>query len=262
MSLIRKVAKRILGGSLEHLRERVPISEYKRKLAKDKDLNQFYEASLPQITSHRPDFEQALRENDVYHYSIQIYEILKCLKSCIGKISPDALILDVGASDGFFLKQVHPSGIGLNLLTSCVERIRDDGCRSVQANIENLPYDDEVFDYVLCFETLEHVPNPIASLRELKRICKNKVYISIPWISKTRIHPPKRLGGVANSHIFEFDEIDFRSIISHVGLEVGYYHKVRILDDIYMASKLWMDKFYFYPQGGYFNAFQFYELTK
>ena len=54
-----------------------------------------------------------------------------------------------------------------------------------------LPINDESFDYVLCTEVLEHVPEPIKAIRELKRICKKggKIIITAPFTSGLHQEP-------------------------------------------------------------------------
>ncbi len=43
-----------------------------------------------------------------------------------------------------------------------------------------LPYDDQSFDTIVSFETLEHVPDPEAALREFHRVCRDSIIISVP----------------------------------------------------------------------------------
>ena len=55
-------------------------------------------------------------------------------------------------------------------------------------DINNLPIEDEKFDYVLCTEVLEHVPEPLESMKELTRICKKGGYIIITAPFTSGIH--------------------------------------------------------------------------
>ncbi len=51
------------------------------------------------------------------------------------------------------------------------------------ADLCNLPFPDDTFDYVMSTEVLEHLPNPGQALMELKRIAKPEAYliISVPF---------------------------------------------------------------------------------
>ncbi|MFA6760242.1 MAG: methyltransferase domain-containing protein [Sulfuricurvum sp.] len=42
----------------------------------------------------------------------------------------------------------------------------------IVSDIINIPVDDCEFDYVICTEVLEHLPEPILALRELTRVLK------------------------------------------------------------------------------------------
>lgn len=52
------------------------------------------------------------------------------------------------------------------------------------ASIENLPFENEEFDTILCTNVLEHVKNPDAALCEFSRVLKKngKVIISVPFL--------------------------------------------------------------------------------
>ena len=58
-------------------------------------------------------------------------------------------------------------------------------------DITDLPIDEETFDYVLCTEVLEHVPEPIKAMKELTRICKKggKLIITAPFTSGIHQEP-------------------------------------------------------------------------
>lgn len=49
-----------------------------------------------------------------------------------------------------------------------------------EANLETLPFGDKEFDVVVCTHTLEHVRDIQATLRELRRVCRERLIIVVP----------------------------------------------------------------------------------
>jgi len=50
----------------------------------------------------------------------------------------------------------------------------------IQDNIEKLPFDDKAFDTVLCTHALEHLLNPGKTIREIRRVARQKIIIVVP----------------------------------------------------------------------------------
>jgi ubiquinone/menaquinone biosynthesis C-methylase UbiE len=96
-------------------------------------------------------------------------------------------ILDVGCGEGFTLNRLKEKGIGKKLegieyLKAAIElghKTYPD-INIKQGNIYNLPYKDNSFDLVLCTEVLEHLDKPEDGLRELVRVSKKYLVISVP----------------------------------------------------------------------------------
>lgn len=48
-------------------------------------------------------------------------------------------------------------------------------------DVQNLSFKDKSFDIVLCQQVLEHVPNPVKAISELKRVTKKQLIITVPY---------------------------------------------------------------------------------
>jgi SAM-dependent methyltransferase len=48
-------------------------------------------------------------------------------------------------------------------------------------DVQKLSFKDKSFDIVLCQEVLEHVPDPVVAIKELKRVAKKQLIISVPY---------------------------------------------------------------------------------
>lgn len=96
-------------------------------------------------------------------------------------------ILDVGSGEGFTLNRLKEKGIGKKL--EGLEYSKDaialgkktyPDIKITQGSIYELPYEDNSFDLVLCTEVLEHLDEPKKALKELIRVSKKYLVISVP----------------------------------------------------------------------------------
>jgi ubiquinone/menaquinone biosynthesis C-methylase UbiE len=87
------------------------------------------------------------------------------------------LILDVGGGFGimaqFLPKFVNVNENYLNLDIS-IEMLKYSPYQNILAAAENLPFRNNVFDYVICSEVLEHVNDKRKTLSEAYRVLKQK----------------------------------------------------------------------------------------
>lgn len=90
-------------------------------------------------------------------------------------------LLDVGCGRGYFLSRVAEARPDLELVGSdVVDKLAYQGMRLVAGNIESLPFEDRSFDVVTCSHTLEHIVDPSAAIRELKRVAKRVLFVAVP----------------------------------------------------------------------------------
>jgi SAM-dependent methyltransferase len=65
----------------------------------------------------------------------------------------------------------------------------ESGAAMVAADLTELPFDDESFDLVICNHVLEHIPDDIAAMRELRRILASDGYAVMQHpIDAGRVH--------------------------------------------------------------------------
>jgi SAM-dependent methyltransferase len=95
-------------------------------------------------------------------------------------------ILEVGVGEGEVASRLAarwPSAciVGIDLPDDALaSHWRDAPLAGAFADIARLPFPDSSFDLVLAIEVLEHVPDPPAALRELARVARRDVVISVP----------------------------------------------------------------------------------
>lgn len=104
----------------------------------------------------------------------------------IGELAPESF-LDAGCGEGFvaelMLKQfpgLKLTGFDFNSESVALARIKNPGVTFVEASIFDIPFPEKSFDLVGCFEVLEHQTNPRPALKELARVTRKHVLISVP----------------------------------------------------------------------------------
>ena len=194
----------------------------------------------------------------VAHARSQFYELITTIRTRLDRVGRGRSALDAGASDGLFLDQLGlKNGVGLNIVEACTRKIRSDGMRACRGDLEWLPFQDKAFDTVICCQALEHLPNPIHALRELTRVCRGRIFLSIPWVPLTRIK--SRPQDDFEGHIFEFSTSDFPKIVSHTSLTIGYAQEIEVMPQVQNPFHHLLLKRYLWRS--YFPKLQYYELV-
>ena len=106
------------------------------------------------------------------------YEHLHRYALC-GEYVAESKVLDLACGDGYgsvVLARTAASVTGVDLDGETIERARS---RYSSKNIDfivgdatDVPLDDQLFDVVVSFETIEHVKDPVAVVREIRRLLK------------------------------------------------------------------------------------------
>ena len=197
-----------------------------------------------------------LKHPDLYIEQVRYYRMYDFFKKEYPEIfNSNTTILNVGDTDGILLEALGKNRTSLNINRECVEFIKKKGVEAVLGDAENLEFENSSFDFVFCFQTLEHCPNPIKVLNELGRVAKKKLFLSIPYTEQTNIYNinywidlkksswgEKEVKNV-DCHIFEFSPEDFKNVLSYTNLEyeknfpIDYFNndsfKGRLLNKIY-----------------------------
>jgi len=186
------------------------------------------------------------------------------LRQRIGERLCDAEILDVGDVDGLILRDLGKRRLGFNLAESAVRNIRANGIEAVLGDGHTMPFEEASFDYVLCFETLEHVESPFELLSELARVVRpgGSVFVSVPWVSRTAVHGRDRSAERGEMHIFEFSRGDFDAILSHTPLRIAWEAVFDVLGPPHtIAERAYLlAKRRDHMVGATFKRFQFFDL--
>lgn len=106
------------------------------------------------------------------------------IRSLLSDIDPGT-ILDAGCGEGVVLELIgdfrgRQFGLDIDLDRLLSANTHLLTTPLLQANIHSLPLRDDQFDTVLSLEVLEHVGNPEVALKELYRVTRKYLLISVP----------------------------------------------------------------------------------
>ncbi len=115
--------------------------------------------------------------------------------------------LDVGCGTGEYLFEASKfcdEPIGLDVSSIYLKRIKrtNKELSLIQADAQALPVKDRCIDYVLCSETIEHLPDPETAIREISRVTRKGFMISTPNYGFLRIAMAK----ISKSSLMKLDK--------------------------------------------------------
>ena len=127
-------------------------------------------------------------QNSVFHYSIATRArnpyFLDLLKPSEGE-----KVLDIGCGVGYFMDLLESSSKaeiwGIDISSESVVTAKQYfGDKVMVGSTDHLPFEDNFFSKALCSEVLEHVPDDIAAIKEIKRILKPKgeLVVTVPCL--------------------------------------------------------------------------------
>ena len=122
-------------------------------------------------------------------------------------------VLDIGCALGFFVQGFNECGIeahGVDISEWAIKHAKPN-CQVVDICEQKLPFEDNYFDLVTCYDILEHIPVQFHEFvfSEINRVCSKTLYIHQPFL-------------VMPEQVYGKPEDD----ISHVALMPPYYYNL------------------------------------
>jgi ubiquinone/menaquinone biosynthesis C-methylase UbiE len=131
----------------------------------------------------QPSHEKYSSRNPISRYLVRNFF------SKLGEIldMTEGKLLDVGAGAGdaymFLPAEVKRRGVvAVEPNAAYFERMSEitPELEQVEGSIYELPFEDESFETVMCSEVLEHLTEPEKGVRELARVCRRWLVVSVP----------------------------------------------------------------------------------
>lgn len=106
----------------------------------------------------------------------------KCTEEILKNVKGET-VLEVGCGRGYLsnllaLQGNYVTGVDIKIEENLVRKFSN--INFIEANIQKLPFENHIFDTVVCTHTLEHVQDIYGALIELRRVAKKRLIICIP----------------------------------------------------------------------------------
>ena len=139
---------------------------------------------------------KSLKRSDIDRYYRGLFRIVsthgcrnRVIEKWLNAAKPAESFLDVGCEWGYQVRRMAKKGLratGVDISATKVRKaklIADQlhiNCDFLVQDAEQLEFEDNNFDWVLCTETLEHLLNDQGAAQELIRVTKRFIIISVP----------------------------------------------------------------------------------
>jgi len=186
-------------------------------------LREFYEEEARRL-SHQEVMYLKGNKHELWWHRKRLHYIFSFLSE-IFENNRVTTFVDIGCAEGFYIKYVSSvcSGVfcvGADIARAYVKKAKVSGKKLnteyIVCDIENLPFQDNSIDIVLCSEVLEHVHNYRGALTETCRIGKKYLVISFPGHS------------LLYSAINKMEFV--RNFVDKLKLDVGHVSEVTVED--------------------------------
>jgi ubiquinone/menaquinone biosynthesis C-methylase UbiE len=131
--------------------------------------------------------------------------------------------VDAGCGEGHLTSYLNRHGAVANIIGLDINfqhlvfaRCHHPEISLVEADLGNLPFEDQMFDYAVCTEVLEHITDPVRAIVELRRVVRRRghLVVSVPhepyfhWGNRLRGKYP-RTGGWTPDHVNRWRRREF-----------------------------------------------------
>lgn len=140
-------------------------------------------------------------------------------------------VLDVGATHSLLFELMNKTGTGVNVADGAVKQMQDQGIEAKLASGDTLPFDDNSFDVVLCFNTLCHMDNPIGAMREMRRVGRKYLVVGNGDCQEFRFLDYSSPEGDHRSAKFRWPSPEFHRLADYTGMKIISEQAFHVLDE-------------------------------
>ena len=116
-------------------------------------------------------------------------------------------VLDLGSRDGSALKPLFDRPIGAHLVATDFHNRVENGIEFHSVDLEHpLPFESASFDCVICTDVIEHVERKQQLTREIKRVSRSKIIISLPNTQHRAYLGGLKRGNMGEKYVFDVED--------------------------------------------------------
>lgn len=158
-------------------------------------------------------------------------------------VASGSRVLDVGCGRGLVLGKLHEVGckvVGTELSAHSSKYAREVlGLEIHQKSLEDCAFEDDSFDVVTLFHSLEHLLDPLSSLREVCRILKpgGRMLVEVPRFDSfyANIFRDKWFHLDVPRHLYHFEDKTLEELLKNAGFALDDVKKYDIMYDSFGA---------------------------
>lgn len=148
----------------------------------------------------------------------------------IKKYKSNGTLLDVGCSVGILLDVARQSGFvvkGVEFSRWASEFARQKGFDTVTGGLTEAAYPEKNFDVIVMNHVLEHIPEPLKVMAEIRRILKDDglLVMGVPNFGSymARLMKEKWFSLMPDQHIWQFTHESLGNLLKRTGFEEVYF---------------------------------------
>jgi len=179
----------------------------------------------------------------------------KCQRGVISllDLKENLTVLDIGCGTGWALGQIakmvnsNGSFYGVDISTQMIERAKEKFADNkqfhfVKSNAESIPFDNDLFNIIICSNSFHHYLNPNKALEEMYRLLKigGKAFILDPTADSLIMKIIDNLTNIFDhSHVKLYSSKEFEKLILDSGLSYFGCKKIEMHQKVHIGDKIY-----------------------
>ncbi len=187
-------------------------------------------------------------------YDLKIFHYFRWMQKKVVdhlNIKPNSHFLDIGCGTGwavyYVANKLKDKGyfVGVDISEGMIDKAyqKSDGFKNMQfikSSADELPFENDYFDYVICTNSFHHHPNPEKSVGEISRVLKNGGQVYILDVTNDNLLAnllEKYFKFTEKEHVKFYNSGEFIKMFLSVGLRPTQNWKLGFIFKIHCAEK-------------------------